>query len=525
MQTTLDSFQLSPHLWVPQRRSIEQTIAMLNDGKRTLLYAPTGGGKTACSIELARWAQHEGLRTIFYANRKLLIGQTSKRFAEAGLSHGVRAADYDDLYYDAADVQIASSDTERSRVRSGKWPLFPADLVIVDEGHLQKTQYMDWCLRQYRERGAKIVIMTATPVEMGAWADDIVISGTLKEYRECKALVPAICKGITAVDLRKVKRNKTGEFVMDDRKRAIYTQSIVGDVIRFWKEFNPDARPTMMYAPGVQESIWLVQQFEKLGVRFAHVDATGAYLDGKRFNLSRAAWDDIISQYKDGRILGIGSRYRCREGIDLPTTYHVILATPIGSLASYIQTVGRALRYSPETPKHVIVTDHGGCYLNHGSPNVDRPWHRLWRLTEHQASKSHRQKIKDAEIKESIVCPQCRTERPTGITCPICGFTHKASSRRVVMESGAIVEHEGPLVPVPKRRLRSDTDAKWSSMYYGFARKRVNRTFAQMEAFFAYQHRYWPERNRPFMPKRKEDWCCRVCDVPMSDLYQPRDVR
>ncbi len=67
-------------------------------------------------------------------------------------------------------------------------------------------------------------------------------------------------KTISNPDMNKVKRNKTGEYVLDDRKKATCTQSIVGDVLNRWKKYNPDGRPSVMYAPGVAESVWLTDQ-------------------------------------------------------------------------------------------------------------------------------------------------------------------------------------------------------------------------------------------------------------------------
>lgn len=848
----LGSYTLSDDLWVPQRRGVQETIDSVTSGNVTILYSPTGGGKTRQAIELFHWANHHGWQGAFYLNRRLLIPQTSAAFSKAGLWHGVRAADYD-LEFDAdAPFQICSSDTEASRViDKGIWQLHDAQVVVVDEAHLQRTKAMEWIIKQYKARGAYIVLLTATPVNMKGWADHLVVSGSLQEYRDCKALVMAVCKGISSVDLSKVNRSVTGEFIMDGKKKKIYTQTIVGDVIKYWQEFNPDARPAMAYWPGKPESLWGTQQFEKIGVRWAHVDANDGYIDGERYRLSRAMWNDIMGGYKDGSIKGISSRFKCldleteiltrrgwlkhdemtsddlvyqtnmqtgetawekplaivktthtgtmysiksmamdarmtddhglvvrsrngctvwkeeiardvarrrgefhvpvavketkpgvdlsnaqlafigwfmtdgtlrkdtgavtisqstcqpdhyhehikgsivgsglkyttgtyratssdgtichpvvhyriskrelvasgiyeyidkdmhhglidcteeqlmtmiyamfladgsklscptyeqrtfmiakgntvfldrlqalcvtngwrcnihdhgnchhlyfspdrhyavirgtggedsrvrlvpeqvvdepvwcvttrlgtivtrrhgkvlvqkncREGVDAPDTYHIILATPIGSLASYIQTVGRGLRYSEATPDNVIITDHGGCYQNHGSPNHDRPWQDIWQMSEHVASKLYRNQIKSGKKQESIVCVQCKTERPFGDTCPSCGLKSNKRVRRVVMENGTIIEHEGRMIHMVPRQLRSDTERLWTKMYHGYYNKPSNQqTFAQMEAFFAREYRHYPPRDLPFMPKRDLDWYMRVKDVPRDAL-------
>lgn len=845
-------YVLSPDLWAPQARGVSGVLAEWAAGRRPILYSPTGGGKTRQAVELFKWAEHHGMSGVFYINRRLLIHQTSLVFDRFGLRHGVRAAECEDLYDPQAQFQIASADTEASRViEKGRWQLHDADVVVVDEAHLQRTKAMDWILRQYKERGARIVLLTATPVEMGNWADSIVISGRLQEYRDCGALVPAVCKGISGVDLRKVTRNKTGEFVLNGEKKAIYTQSIVGDVIKYWKEFNPDARPTMVTWPGVAESMWGTEKFRRQGVKWVHVDATHAVVEGERHKLTPQLWQDISGQYRDGTLHGISNRFKCldmetevlcedgwskaddidgkkvlsydhvtgeccfehpqavirklhtgtmvsasnmsmsfrvtgdhemlvrsadprcrkwhkedadrvaqrngafqvpvcvehrvdgvdltdsqiafigwmmtdghrkasgriiitqstckpeyihqhirdaltgsgvewvertygpyatvptpfktyaisaqamkrsgilhlmdkdfhpsllnmnrrqlqvllqavvyadgsirkqpswnvqthevckgnltflsrlqalcvargmrahistydyaapriyisenrttatirgatpcgdthhrrirlatehvvdlpvwcvttrlgsivtrrhgkvivlgncREGIDLPNTYQMILATPIGSLASYLQTVGRALRYSPETPDHVLVTDHGGAYLNHGSPNHDRPWDILWNMSEHAASTYHRSQIKEGKKPESIVCPQCMTERPFGDQCPNCGHKSSRSKRRVVMESGDIVEHEGKMVPKTHRVRKCDTEEKWRKLYFAWSKNHPTKTFRSLEGWFIQKHGYRPTRDVPLMPRRDIDWFARLQDVPKQDL-------
>jgi superfamily II DNA or RNA helicase len=429
------------------------------------------------------------------------------RFADAGLHFGIRAADFEDQYRFDAPFQICSADTERSRVYERKiWEPCEPDMVIVDEAHIQKGQTMRQILDDHKARGAKVILLTATPIGLSNWADEIVVSGTMKEYRDCKALVPAVVRSIEQPDLSKVKRSATGEYVIDGEKRKIYTQSIVGNVIDRWKRYNPDARPTMMYAPGKPESVWLTEQFQKIGVNFCHVDATDAVVDGKRRKLNRPLWDEILSRYEAGDIKGLSSRFKLREGIDVPFTYHCILATPIGSLASYIQTVGRVLRYSSKTPDHVLITDHGGNYWRHGSPNADRPWEEWWPLSEGTVSAQHQRGIKDHGEPEPIRCPKCEGERKGGSKCPHCGFEHVKSNRHVVMENGVMKEVDGPLIKPRVTKLYSDTQDKWDRLYWGYKKKKLNKSFFAMWAYFAYTHHYFPPKTLRNMPKLPVDW-------------------
>lgn len=515
-------FQLGADLWTPQHDGISRTIPLLERGKSVVLQGPTGCGKTRMAIELIRWAQHKGVGANFYVNRRLLIGQTSARFNALGIQHGIRAADYPD-YFDAyAKVQISSADTEAARVfEKNQWSLFDAGVVIVDEAHLQKTKVMRKILDEYKKAKAAIVLLTATPIAMSDWADELIVSGTMKQYRDCGALVPALVKTISVPDLHKIKRNVTGEYMLNGKERKQFTQHIVGDVVDYWKKFNPDARHAMLYAPGKPESIWLTQQFEKIGVRWCHIDATDAYLDGKTYRLSRKAWDEISEQYVAGDIKGLSCRFKLREGIDFPCTYHLILATPIGSLASAIQTIGRGMRADPKNPAkdHCLVTDHGGYRHNHGSPNEDKPWEELWKMTERAASNMHRDKIREGERQEGIVCPNCFTERNKGPKCPSCGYEHPKSVRRVMMEDGRFVTKEGDLVKRQPRVKHSNTELLWRKLYFGWKKYHPEKSFLQLEGWFFRKYGYKPPRNLPLMPMRTIDWRLKLSDLGMHELY------
>lgn len=300
---------LPEFLWTPQRRGIEGVIESLKTHQSVCLQSPTGGGKTLCAAMLMRWAESQGKKTVFYVNRKLLLPQTKKAFAIHGLRCGIRAAEWDFEHDDNAPHQIASIQTEYARsVRSGRWSVFPADLVIVDEIHLQKGPMLE----AIRERhGCQMIGLSATPIGLKGICEDLVVSGSLQEYRECGAIVPCVVKGIMAPDMRKVKRNLVGEFVINDRTKKVFVQSIVGDVYRELTKVNPDLRPSILFAPGVQGSVYLTEYLRNRGVEWAHVDATYCVVKGKRYNLTPSLWQDLQGQHMDGKVVGVSSRMKC----------------------------------------------------------------------------------------------------------------------------------------------------------------------------------------------------------------------
>lgn len=510
-----------PPLWPPQENGLRQVTDLLQKGEDSCLYGPTGSGKTRMAIELAQWGLERGLTTAFYVNRRLLITQTARRFAETGIPFGVLAAGHQEMLNRGRPVQIISTLTEWCRhYQRGSGQPTIADIIIIDEAHLQKALVMNHIIKDHRSRGARIVLMTATPIGLSGIVNNLVVSGTLQQYRQCKALIPAQVRSIEQPDMRKVKRNRVGEYVLSDKKIQVYVQAIVGNVIRKYEEYNPDRRPTLLYAPCVSSSVWITEHMNARGHAWAHVDANDAVVDGERTKLSHALWDDIRGRLVDGSIKGISSRFKLREGVDIPEVYHCILATPMGSVASYLQTTGRILRYSPQTPDLALITDHGGNYWRHGSPNHDRNWAEWWAMSECQISTSFRSNVQEGRIQEPIRCPKCELERTGGITCPGCGFTHPKSKRFIIQETGELIEREGKLIRPKLVKLKPDTQKLWDRQFWA-ARKHSNRTFTQLEGWFFYKHHYYPPRNLNHMPLHYQDWCRHVKTMETEAIRWP----
>ena len=527
-QLSLDTMTIptcSAHLKTPQQRSYYEVAEAIASGSNVCFQSPTGSGKTTLAADWVRWGADAFGGAIFYVNRKALVTQTKERFESLGLTVGVRASEHDEAFDHRATVQVASADTERVRVYGDKasWSRFNAGLVIVDEAHIQKGETMRDIVNDHVAHGARVILMTATPIGLSQFMPNIrlVVAGKMKEWRDCGLLVPAVCKSIEQPDLSKVKRSVTGEFVIDGRERKIYTQQIVGNVLDRWKRYNPDARPTLLYAPGKAESVWFCEQFRNAGVPWIHVDATDAVIAGVRTKITRSVWEDILGQYRDGLVKGISSRFKLREGLDLPATYHVILATPIGSLASYLQTVGRGLRAAPDAgyeKDHCLITDHGGNFLRHGSANHDRPWEVLFGLSNAIASRLHENRIKNQEIKEPMRCPKCEGERTSGITCPHCGHVQEKSQRQVLMANGRLVTKDGDMIPKKRVKREKNTQELWDKLFWGYKKKKLKKSFSQIEAYFVHIHGYWPPRDLRNQPVNEVDWYRHVHMVPSDDL-------
>src|SRR5262249_43395625 len=159
--------------------------------------------------------------------------------------------------------QIASIQTERSRTRRLERDLHKADWVLIDEGHLNHGPTAQAIMQQHLDDGATIVLVTATPIDMGEICGiktKLIVAGTNSEVGSCGAIVPADHYGPSEPDARKV-RKQVWEYTENDVRKLMMVQGIFGLVLAEWRRLNPQQLPTLLFAPGVPESIWFAEQF------------------------------------------------------------------------------------------------------------------------------------------------------------------------------------------------------------------------------------------------------------------------
>ncbi len=298
-----------------------------------------------------------GQRCVLYSNRKLLTEQLMGQLASDGIPFGVRAAEYDDYIDDSAPVQLCSIQTDHKRVierrkKAGffgndakidmgrrQFPLAPADLVLLDEIHIQKGPTACAIIDEYHHFGASILGITATPLGVSHICDHLIVAGNNSELRACGALLPCHVYSCPEIDTSKIERVKSqgGEFSLADIRKHCWTQAIYGHVANSLKKNNPDMRPFLLFAPGVEESVGFDKHLNSLGIKVAHIDGEDCVVNGERYKSTRDVRKQIIADVKSGHIFGVTNRFVLREAVNIPELFMLVLACPIGSLLSYVQ--------------------------------------------------------------------------------------------------------------------------------------------------------------------------------------------
>lgn len=500
--------------WIHQPRAVEAVLGEHAKAvKRTCLVCPTGGGKTriACLL-LERWLD-EKKKVVIYTNRKMLAAQLSKVLTDHGIDHGRRQAGHEAEYW---PVQISSIGTENARVfKRKKWDLFPADRWIMDEAHLNAGGVARRIIDEHTEAGAYGVGLTATPLDLGDTYETLVMAGTTSELRACGALVVAHHFGVDEPDLKQIKTAEGKDLTEKEAVKAIMRNGIFGRVLENFNKLNPERKPTILFAPGVKESVWFAEQFTQAGIRAAHIDGEQIWLDDQFITSDDINRKMVLDGSEDGSITVLTNRFVLREGIDCPWLAHGIFATVFGSLQSYLQSGGRLLR-SHRSLDSVTIQDHGGHWWRHGSLNADREW-RLGDTNERHAG-LRADRFRRKQEREPTLCPVCHRAL-SRLNCP-CGYAVDArtKSRPVIQHDGTLREMKGDIFRPRREYTRPDGIALWTKMYY--RAKNRGATFRQAMALFAYENNWgWPCRDWPLMPVNEYDVFLPVPEVDRDRLY------
>lgn len=435
------SFTRDP--WKHQVHSVAEVCQKFTQGiKSVVLGAETAAGKGQITSGLINLVAARGGRTIVYNFRRLLTQQSYDRLVEDGIDAGTRAASLKDYYDPNAKVQIAQLQTDIARViKQQRWDLYPANLVVLDEAHMAMSEQPLELLQRYLAKGAFVLGLTGTPIGMSGAYRDIVVAATKKELIDCGAHVLARCFSVHEMDVDQIKKENNGEYSEGAIVKKLWSQAIVGYIYEDWVRLNPDGALTLCAAPGIGESIWVAEKFRAKGLRVAHIDCNKVVVNGEVYqnDTKGTVRNQVIRDVKSGMYDILCHCSVIQEGVDIPELGHLILARPYGSLANYIQSVGRVIR-GAEGKSRCTVQDHGGNFVRHGSPNAQRDWAKLFSMTEKEIAVERKQNIQEGKEKAPIVCVKCGTVRLEGAKCPSCGHQADPKLRCIIEKDGKLVE-------------------------------------------------------------------------------------
>lgn len=389
--------------------------------RRIVLVIPTGGGKTVVAGALIDGAIRKGNKVMFLAHRKELIDQPSRMLDKLGIDHGVIKAGHwrerPNLPVQVASIQTLARRELRPDVR----------IIVLDECHRRLADTYERVFVDYPN--ALICGLSATPCRLdgrglGHAFDEMIVAATYSELLEHDP--PYLCRprlfipDMPELDGVPVSHGEYSREAIGARLSG----KIIGNITKHWLE-HARGRPTVCFAPTVDKSNEIVDNFKRAGIRAAHVD--GKTPDAQR--------DTILERLAQGELDVVSNVDLLVEGYDLPRLSALILARATKSVSRFLQMCGRVGR--PDDSKDdAIIFDHAGCYFEHGHPTDDRDW---------SLEDGYK---RERTISLFYVCNVCFAAVPTGQNCPECGIRKVREIRRDVA-----AETDDELVEM-KRQLR-----------------------------------------------------------------------
>lgn len=423
-----------------------------NGNRNVLLVAPTGWGKSVAVSDVALDGHMRGESQAIIAHRNELVSQMSLHIAKRGIKHRIVAAK-------STISEVTAAHRSEFNGRSFIDPTSNCGVISVDTLVARGNSLDQWCRQvdkwttdechhaignEHRDpnKWGRAISMfpnalglgvTGSPTRadglgLGRHADGpfdcMVLAPPMREIIELGALVDyEICCPPSDLVVSEDDFAPSGDLSPKKGREASKKSHIVGDVVREYVG-RAYGRKFICFATDVETAVDIANQFNAVGIPVAAVSA-------KTPSAVRA---DYIQRFRVGKLLGLINVDLFSEGFDCPDASVVIMARPTGSLAVYLQQVGRALRRDFNNPNKIgLIIDHVSNVLRHGLP--DKP--HYWTLDRRERNAKRE---KDPEEIELTACRGCSRPYLRCLpACPYCGWVPplpEGGGRSIAMVDG-----------------------------------------------------------------------------------------
>lgn len=343
-------------------------------GKRPIIVAPTGAGKSAiiagfCQQTLQKWPD---VRILIVTDSKEIISQNEQELKR---------------YWPEASTGIYSAglnrrDTTGQIIFAGVQSIYnkmydfcPAfSIICVDEAHSvskeSDTMYGEMIrTAMIANPGCGVWGATGTPYRLdsgllhqgdGALFDGIAYDIDIVDLIDAGYLCPVVSKSAGMhIDLDNV-RTTAGEFnAADLEDAAIY---IVKSAVKEIVTRGQDRRSWLVFAAGVDHARMIKNEFQTHGVAAEVV--TGATPQQER--------ESTVARFKSGNLKCLINVAVFTKGFNHPALDLIALMTATKSTAKYVQAVGRGMR-TADGKADCLLLDFGENVVRHGPINLVRP--------------------------------------------------------------------------------------------------------------------------------------------------------
>lgn len=356
-------------------------LAILHGSRSIVSVLGCGGGKSVIQAEIARSATGKGNRVLFLVHRKELCEQITNTFKAQGVDMNLCSVSM---------VQTVSRHIDK---------LPEPRIIITDEAHHSTAASYKKIYAAFPD--ACRLGFTATPCRLnkgglGEVYDKLITSVTTQWLIENHYLSPYKYYSIPLADTEKL-HIRAGEFKAEEVSALIENEAVYSGAVEQYLKLA-SGKKAIVYCPSVKASKETAEEFNRNGIRAAHLDGTS----------SKEEREKVIESFRAGKYYILSNADLFSEGFDDKDIECTILLRPTMSLTVFIQQSMRCMRY--KEGKTALIIDCVGNVFRHGLPDDDREWSLLPKAKQETTVK----------IRE---CPQCYgVYSPTMEKCPYCGF-------------------------------------------------------------------------------------------------------
>ena len=323
-----------------QGEADERAAGVLQGTDKTSLYLATGTGKTEIAALLLKrdWGH---ARSLFITPRRELVRQSAERLALRGVPCGIEMAEQ----RSEEPITVACYASLQSRKRYQRY-LQTVGLIIVDESHLNYSKANLDMLAQFREWGAKVVGMTASPPKKKniVLRDHYGDPAYVYDYQQAASDAYLVnCKShvclLDDLDLSGFKATFGGtdpDFNQARVARLMEQKAVVAGVVTMVETYW-EGRESVVFCSSIQQAELVRDDLWGRGIQASIVHSQ---MDEEEQRLHLA---DFMSG-KSKVVINVGI---LTLGWDAPNVRKLFIARPTASGCLYTQMFGRGTRCLP----------------------------------------------------------------------------------------------------------------------------------------------------------------------------------
>ena len=410
----------------PYQHQIAKSVKSSNGS--ILIEAPTGAGKSVIASQIAKNEVESGGKVLIVAPKVILLEQLRESFQDLQpqIIHGPK--DYDTSH----SVFISTLQTAHKRELG-----FEPTMVMIDEVHFGFSGKMIETLLEDFE--GRLIGLSATPYDQNSRPiegfDEHINEFDLNYMFKYEYLVQPICYAPVKIDLSSITI-QIGDYNQVELDVSFNNFEHISQVVENTKDMIAKQNSALIFCINISHAKAVASAFNEAGISTKAIHS----------QLSKQEQDEIMQEYKSGKVKMLANPMMLTTGFDDPATDCIVLARATKSQNLYRQMVGRGLRlYDGKT--HATIIDCAGVIDNLGlptepqKPNMLPLSRRKSQCGVCESSRIYRVNDKyHGLIRKCADCGHFEVIEEQGCECDFCRAIHGSKAKYITTEEGLFLD-------------------------------------------------------------------------------------